>query len=119
MPNPDEWELIDALPEAPKYVCYRVAAEDGEALADALNGRLDKEIWQQAPWTEDFIDIEGAKRPSQKTRAKMLWSDAYFFVGAEIHETHIWGTLTQHNSTMYHENDFEVFIDPDRTHHSY
>lgn len=117
-----EWDKISALPDPPQYICYKSnLSRDGE-LADILDGRLDKAAWQKVPWTEDFVDIIGAARasvPAQKTRVKMLWDNLYFYVGAELHETDIWGTLQVKNSTMYHENDFEVFLDPDRTHHNY
>lgn len=29
------------------------------------------------------------------------------------------GTLTQHDSVIFHDNDFEVFVDPDRSSHFY
>lgn len=30
-----------------------------------------------------------------------------------MEEPHVWTTLSEKNSTLYWENDFEVFIDPD------
>src|SRR3954447_18086134 len=74
--------------EAPKgYVCEKAA---GPIKVD---GRLDEESWQFAPWTDAFVDIEGdAKpRPRFRTRAKMLWDDRYFYVAAELEEPHVWG----------------------------
>ena len=29
-----------------------------------------------------------------------------------MEEPHVWGTLTKHDSVIFHDNDFEVFIDP-------
>ena len=77
--------------------------------------------WRPAPWTDDFVDIEGdAKpRPRFRTRAKMLWDDTYFYIAAELEEPHVWGTLTKHDSVIFHDNDFEVFIDPDGDNHEY
>ena len=42
-----------------------------------IDGRLDDPCWDVAPWTEDFVDIQGDTRPSPRfrTRAKMLWDD--------------------------------------------
>ncbi len=96
------------------YVCYR-----GTPVID---GRLDQPVWEAVPWTEDFVDIEGdAKpRPRLRTRAKMLWDDDYFYVGAELTEPHIWGSFTKHDSYIFTEDpDFEVFIDPDGDSHEY
>lgn len=49
----------------------------------------------------------------------MLWDDAFFYVGAELEEPHIWATLTQRDSVIFHDNDFEIFLDPDGDHHNY
>ena len=43
----------------------------------------------------------------------MLWDDRYFYIGAEMEEPHVWATLTQHDSVIFQDNDFELFIDPD------
>jgi hypothetical protein len=39
----------------------------------AIDGRLDDPAWRAAPWTGDFVDIEGAgkPRPRFRTRAKI------------------------------------------------
>lgn len=97
------------------YVCYRAARPP------AIHGRLDDPAWDAAPWTEDFVDIEGDLRaaPRFRTRVKMLWDDAFFYIGAEMEEPHVWATLTDHDSVIYHDNDFEVFIDPDGDNHDY
>jgi hypothetical protein len=102
--------------DSPKgYVCYRAA----NPLQ--INGKLDDPSWQLASWTDDFVDIEGdAKpRPRFRTRAKMLWDDEFFYIGAEMEEPHVWGTLTEHDSVIFQDNDFEVFIDPDGDNHDY
>jgi hypothetical protein len=79
-----------------------------------IDGRLDDAAWKSAPWTDFFVDIEGAAKPlpRHKTRAKRLWDNEYFYVAAEMEEPHVWATLTQHDSVIFHDNDFEVFIDP-------
>ncbi len=97
------------------YLCYRA----GSPLT--LNGRLDKPFWQSAPWTEDFVDIEGdtKPRPPFRTRAKLLWDDEHLYIGAELEEPHVWATLTQRDSIVYHDNDFEVFLSPTGDNHNY
>lgn len=79
-----------------------------------IDGKLDDAAWQKAPWTADFVDIEGDKKPKPRfrTRAKMLWDDQYFYIAAELEEPHVWATLTEHDSVIFRDNDFEVFIDP-------
>lgn len=80
-----------------------------------LDGTLTDAAWAIAPWTSDFVDIEGDARPAPRfrTRAKMLWDERYFYFAAELEEPHVWGTLTEKNSIIYNDNDFEIFIDPD------
>ena len=67
------------------------------------------------------MDIEGDRRPRPRfaTRAKMLWDDEYFYVAAEMEEPDLWGTLTVRDSVIFHDNDFEIFIDPDGDTHAY
>lgn len=49
----------------------------------------------------------------------MMWDETYFYVAALLEEPHVWATLTQHDSVIFHDNDFEVFIDPDGDNHQY
>jgi hypothetical protein len=91
------------------YVCHRAVH------AVVVDGKLDEPAWRYAPWTDFFVDIEGEARPKPRlaTRAKMLWDDEYFYIAAELEEPHVWGTLREHDQIVFHDNDFEVFIDPD------
>lgn len=61
------------------------------------------------------MDIEGDKKPKPtfRTRMKMFWASDGLYIGAELEEPHLWATLTEHDSVIFHDNDFEVFIDPD------
>ena len=86
-----------------------------------IDGRMDENAWTQADWTTEFCDIEGRSKPQPRfrTRAKMLWDDRYFYVAAQLQEPHVWGTLKEHDSVIFHDNDFEVFIDPNGDNHEY
>ena len=85
------------------------------APAPAIDGDLESGAWAAAPWTEDFVDIEGPRRPrpAYRTRAKILWDERFLYVGAELEEPHVWSTLRVRDQIVFHDNDFEVFIDPD------
>jgi hypothetical protein len=111
--NPEPRQFVVDFPK--HYLCYRATSPI------TIDGRLDDAAWQDAPWTDDFVDIEGdAKpRPRFRTRAKMLWDDDYLYIGAEMEEPNVWATLTEHDSVIFHDNDFEVFIDPDGDNHNY
>lgn len=97
------------------YVCYRTPGPI------RIDGHLDEPAWKQVPWTDAFVDIEGERRPRPRfqTRVKMLWDDTFFYIGAELEEPHVWGTLTRHDSIIFQDNDFEVFIDPNGDNHEY
>jgi hypothetical protein len=115
-PEPKPVEFADYPFIEPKgYVCYRAPSPI------TIDGKLDDEAWKAAPWTDDFIDIEGDKKPKPRHRTcvKMLWDDTYLYIGAELVEPHVWGTLKEHDSVIFHDNDFEVFIDPDGDNHLY
>lgn len=103
--------LLPAIPSLkPRgYACQRASGPI------KIDGMLDKPAWAKAPWSEDFLDIEGdAKpRPRFRTRMKMLWDDEALFIGAEMEEPQLKASLTEHDSVIFHDNDFEVFLDPD------
>ena len=86
-----------------------------------VDGLLDEADWQAAPWTEPFCDIsgEGHPVPRYKTQAKMLWDDDNLYVAAKMEEPNVWGILHQRDTIIYHDPDFEVFIDPDDDGHNY
>lgn len=112
------WEAVPE-PQGPfapaHYICQRTT----EPLV--LDGKLDKTFWDLAPWSEEFVDIEGdlKPRPNKRTKMKMLWDDEYLYIGAELEEDQIWATLTERDSVIFYDNDFEVFIDPDGDTHNY
>lgn len=83
-----------------QYYCPRIANESD---------------WQEVPWSEDFVDITGDPqlKPRFRTRVKMAWDDQHFHFRAEMEEPHVWGTITEQNEVMFHDNDIELFIDPD------
>ena len=105
---PTEWD-----PET--YVAYRTETPL------VIDGKLDESAWSSAEWTKSFVDIEGSQTPPPRfnTHAKMLWDDVYFYVAAEMEEPHVWAKLTERDAVIYHDNDFEVFIDPDGDTHDY
>ncbi len=97
------------------YVCYRTDRPV------AIDGKLDDSAWANAPWSEDFVDIEGESKPHPRlrTRMKMLWDEKNLYIAAELYEPHLWATYQKHDSVIFHENDFEVFLDPDGDHLNY
>jgi hypothetical protein len=112
---PTDSDMLAPFPHPKGYVCYRAAAPI------TIDGNPTDREWSAAPWTDAFVDIEGDRRPKPrfKTRVKMLWDDEALYVAAELEEPHVWATLTEHDAVIFHDNDFEVFLDPDGDNHLY
>ena len=103
--------LITLLPLAarelpPTYICERAEQPP------IIDGKGDDTPWQNARELSPLRDIEGAAIPHE-CRIKMLWDDNFLYILADMDEKHLWATLTEHDSVIYHDPDFEVFIDPD------
>lgn len=110
-------ESPPAYPPPLGYVCNRAN------VPIKIDGELDDSAWSNAPWSEEFQDIEGnirpAPAPAHRTRMKMLWDDRALYIAAELDEPHVWANLRDHDSVIFHDNDFEVFLDPDADSHLY
>lgn len=99
----------DVLTVSRSYNCFRTE----EPIR--IDGRLHETSWQRAVSSEAFVDIRGEAwpAPAKRTVVKMLWDDAHLYIGAELEEDDIVAKLTQRDTIIYHDNDFEVFLDPD------
>lgn len=100
--------------ETPKqYIAY--FAEDSLSI----DGKDDDESWRGVKWTNYFTDIEGEKIPKYKTRVKMIWDAKYLYFFAKLVEPHVWGDITKRDAVIFHNNDFEIFVDPTGDTHNY
>lgn len=95
-------------PQPLSYVCHHT----GKPLV--IDGVLNDPEWQLAPWATDFVDIEGTAKPAPlyRTRVKMLWDDEYLYIAAEMQEPDVKATLLKHDSVIFKDNDFEIFLKP-------
>jgi hypothetical protein len=107
---------VPAAPFAPREI-----ACPWTARPPIVDGDPGEEAWEAAPWSEDFQDIRGAGWPTPplRTRVRLLWDDEALYVAAELRETDLWATYTGHDEVIYHEHDFELFLDPDGDNHDY
>jgi len=112
---PTDADMLAPSPHPKGYVCYRTPSPI------TIDGDLKDAAWDAAPWTDAFGDIEGDRQPKPRfrTRVKMLWDDDALYIAAELEEPHVWATLTEHDSVIFHDPDFEVFLDPDADNHLY
>ena len=105
-----------------QLISYKVKSEDIN-----IDGKLDEEAWKEVAWTEDFVDISLPDTPRLKTRSKVRWNEDWLYVGAELEEPQIWANISHtchciddlNDQVIFHDNDFEIFVDPDGTNHNY
>lgn len=59
--------------------------------APQIDGSLDDQAWRNAPWTANFVGMEGSTtyRPRYQSRAKMLWNRQYLFLGVWMIEPNL------------------------------
>ena len=118
-----------------------VAPRTTYRLIDNIDGNLDKDAWEAAPWSDLFDDIRGTddapaeERPTAfgcRTRVKLLWDDEYLYIGALLErkeggndspdeqELPTIATFHDRNDPIYQQDsDFEVFLDPMLSTHWY
>ena len=99
--------------EPKSYIAYRTVEKI------EIDGRDNEKSWDKSKFSDDFVDIEGVKKPQFKTNVKMLYDDEFFYFYAKLEDPHIWATLKQRDTVIYHNNDFEIFLDPDNDSHNY
>jgi hypothetical protein len=95
------------------YMCQRLKG------TPVIDGMIGEEEWQGAEWTEDFVDIETGGYPPLRTRARMAWDDDYLYIAAKMEEPHVWANLSGRDADIWHDNGFQIFIDPDGDTHEY
>ena len=99
-----------AAPAARIYNCPQASAPI------VIDGILDEPDWAAAPLSEAFADIRGVDfepKPVKQTHMKMLWDQDNLYIAGIIEEDNVTASLTEHDAIIYHDNDWEVFLDPD------
>lgn len=94
------------------YICYHAP------LAPQIDGKSEA-VWDLVPWTENFVDIESPLTPPYDTQVKMLWDEQGLYFLARLDGPNIQASLTERESVIFRDNDFEIFIDPDGDTHLY
>lgn len=95
---------FNSLPK--RYTAYKVTKPP------IIDGKIERQEWRDANWSEYFEDISEPVKPLMNTRMKILWDDEYLYVAAHLEEKDLWATLKNHDDIIFQDNDFEVFIDP-------
>lgn len=103
----------------PHYVTYKAAPGSIK-----IDGKLDEQAWEEVSWTTPNRDICGPSPcthgPARyETRQKVRWDDEFLYIAAFLEEPQVWANNTEHDSVIFADNDYEVFINPDGSTHNY
>lgn len=96
------------LAAQPVYDCHRAPSKI------KIDGRVTEQEWADAVPCTDFRDIrgDGYAAPKYLTTLRMLWDDENLYVSAVLEEPEVKGQVSRRDDIVYHDNDFEVFLNP-------
>ena len=97
-----------SLSAQPVYDCYRASG------TIKIDGRVTDAEWSEALPCTAFRDIrgDGYAAPKYLTTLRMLWDDENLYVSAVLEEPDVKGSVSSRDDIVYHDNDFEVFLNP-------
>ena len=75
-----------------------------------VDGKLDEAAWHEAPVSPRFVDILTGGPVIHDTRAAVVWDDQYLYVSYRVEEPFVQAKFTNHNDTIYYDNDVELFV---------
>eukprot|EP00759_Apiculatamorpha_spiralis_P059140 PhF_6_TR9717/c0_g1_i1/m.14955 len=92
-----------------------------------IDGNINEPVWNEVPFTENFVDISTNVVPKFITKAKIRWDNEWLYVAGHVEEPAIWANITStchclnnsQDQVIFHDNDFEVFVDTDGSTHNY
>ena len=76
-----------------------------------IDGDLSKDAWSATEKSPRFVDVIGGTPALYDTRAALLWSFEYLYIGFWCEEPYPRASTTKRDSPLWGENMVEVFID--------
>lgn len=91
------------------YTCTRAAQPP------VIDGKLDDEVWRQAPPTEAFVrfDEHRSEGKTLETKAMLAWDDDALYVAWECDDPDVWATIRDRDGNLWEEEVVELYVDPD------
>ncbi|KAL4154918.1 hypothetical protein PRNP1_007032 [Phytophthora ramorum] len=106
-----------------RYAAYHLPPPTDQFPASiTIDGVLGDKVWAEVPWSEPFQDIRGPtfwSQPWFTTKFKLRYDQQFLYIGAYLEETEVWANVSKRNDVVFHDNDFEVFVDADGSTHNY
>jgi hypothetical protein len=79
-----------------------------------IDGKIEEKEWNSASSTQVFIKLDGTFTwGNAETRARMLWDDNYLYLLVEVIDTLIYNDYSGKDATLFNNDCFELFLDPD------
>jgi hypothetical protein len=90
-------------------------------VAPVIDGHVNDTVWEEVSFTDSFVDISTTTKPEFSTIAGIRWDNEWLYIAAVLKDTAAWANITSachcidptHDQVIYHDNDFEVFVNPD------
>lgn len=89
----------------PAYIAHKISR------SILIDGNTSKPVWQQANWSNRFVDMVTGAPGMYATKSAILWNDSHIFFAFEAEEPFLDARLTERDSILFVENDLELLID--------
>lgn len=89
----------------PDYIAQKIDS------SITIDGNIQKPVWQQARWSNRFVDMVTGDPGLYNTQCAILWNDTHFYVAFQVEEPFLEARLTERDSIIFVENDLELLID--------
>ena len=78
-----------------------------------IDGRLDDPAWQDAPWTEPFVQTMTGAPGQPRTRARLTWDAEFLYAAFEVEDDYLRADLSGQDPHLWTQDTVELMIDPD------
>lgn len=97
------FSFTSGMAQQPTYKCKKAVGEDFTS----------EKFWDHADSIPFFVDLKTGEKADLPTKAKMLWNDSSLFLKVDMADQHLWAKQTRNEDTIFFDQAFELFIDPD------
>lgn len=106
-----------------QYVAYHLEGTS----PPTFDGNLSEPVWAAVGFTERFVDISTTTLPKFSTNVKIRWDSDNLYVAALLEDEAVWSNISStchclnatQDQVIFHDNDFEIFVDADGSTHYY